>query len=170
MITGEHLGLELTLDDLDGENKAFFGWLAKGELRLQRCPENGLMRYPPTSRCPFSGSPEAEWVKVEPRGTVYSYTEVHHAIQPAFKPHTPYMILLVELDAQKGAPMPEDGLRVVGNLATPDGDMAPPEMVAKVGIGSRMRMVFKPIGEGIAQPMWTLDEDADQPEPWRYPD
>ena len=171
MITGEHLGLTLTIDGLDIENAAFFDYLAKGELRLQCCTENGLMRYPPTTRCPFSGSPDYEWVAVAPKGTVFSYTEVHHAIQPAFAAHVPYMILLVELDVQKGEPTEHDALRVIGNLATPEGEMAPPEMVSGVGIGSRMRMVFKKIGEGIAMPMWTLDETAEQPEaPWRYPD
>jgi len=170
-ITGEHLGMTLTLDDLDVENTAFFGHLANGELRLQRCPENGLMRYPPATRCPFSGSAEYDWVPVDARGTLFSYTEVHHAIQPAFRAHLPYMILLVELDIQRGAPTEHDGLRIVGNLATPDGELAPPGMVAQVGIGSRMRMVFKPIGEGIAMLLWTLDEDAEQPEaPWRYPE
>ena len=43
------------------------------------------------------------------------------------------------------------------------------KVVAKVGIGSRMRMVFKDLGPGLSLPMWTLDEDAEQPEPWRYP-
>jgi len=33
-----------------------------------------------------------------------------------------------------------------------------------------MRMVFAPVGEDFALPMWTLDESAQQPDtPWRYP-
>ncbi len=80
------------------------------------------------------------------------------------------MLLLVELDTQKGKPGEHDGLRVAGNLVTPDGELAPPEMVARIGIGSRMRMVFVTVGEGFALPMWTLDETATQPaKPWRYP-
>ncbi|MCG8691180.1 MAG: OB-fold domain-containing protein, partial [Minwuiales bacterium] len=110
------------------------------------------------------------WKPVEGRGTVHSYSEVHHAIQPAFKAFTPYLILMVDLDTQLGRPTEHEALRVVGNLATPDGDLAPPEMVAKVGIGSRVRMVFKDVADGIAIPHWTLDGDAEQPEtPWRYP-
>ena len=57
--------------------------------------------------------------------------EVHHAIQPAFKAHTPYLVLLVDLDTQKGKPTEHEALRVVGNLATPDGKLAPPEMRQK---------------------------------------
>ncbi len=168
-ITADHLGMTLTIDDLDHENKAYFGYCAKGEFRLQRNPNNGLFRYPPTTRCPWTGDAEAEWVAVEPKGTVYSYNEVHHAIQPAFKAVAPYMLLLVELDTQKGQPSEFEGLRVAGNLVTADGEMAPPEMVKQIGIGSRMRMVLKKISDEIALPMWTLDEDAEQPaKPWRY--
>ena len=74
---------------------------------------------------------------VEGKGTVHSYTEVHHAIQPAFKKHVPYLILLVELDTQSGKPTPTEALRVIGNLTTPDGVLASKERVARVGIGTR---------------------------------
>ena len=77
---------------------------------------------------------------------------------------------MVELDTQRGRPGPDDGVRVGGNLVTADGELAPPELVAQVGIGSRMRMVYVDAGEGIALPMWALDEDAGQPVPWRYPE
>ena len=108
---------------------------------------------------------------VSGRGTVYSYGEVHHAIQPVFRQFSPYSLLLVELDEQRGTPGEYDGLRLQGNLATADGEMAPPELVEAVGIGSRVKVVFKDIGPDIAVPLWVLDEDAEQPaQPWRYPD
>ena len=86
---------------------------------------------------------------VEGKGAVHSYTEVHHAIQPAFKAHTPYLVLLVDLDTQLGKPTEHDALRVVGNLATPDGKLAPAEMVKRVGIGTRVRMVFSDVTAGL---------------------
>src|SRR5690606_20313449 len=95
--------------------------------------------------------------------------EVHQAIQPAFREYTPYLILLVDLDTQKGEPTEHEALRVAGNLVTPDGALAPPEIVRQVGIGTRVRMVFVTVGEGFAIPQWTIDEDAEQPVPWRYP-
>jgi len=101
---------------------------------------------------------------------VHSYAEVHHAIQPAFKGHTPYMMLLVDLDTQKGAPSEHEALRVAGNLLTADGEFAPPEMIKRVGIGTRVRMVFKNVTDGFSLPHWVIDEDAEQPAaPWRYP-
>ena len=90
--------------------------------------------------------------------------------RPVFRAHTPYLLLLVELDEQRNEPAEFDGLRLQANLATAEGELAPPEVVRTVGIGTRVKVVFKDIGEGIAMPLWTIDEDAEQPdEPWRYP-
>lgn len=168
-IKAEYLGMPLSIDALDGENLAYFQYCAEHDFRLQLCPFCNLLRYPPTTACPWCMSAEASWVSVEGKGTVHSYTEVHHAIQPAFKTHTPYLVLLVDLDRQKGLPSEHEALRVVGNLTTPAGTLAPPEMVERVGIGTRVRMVFSDVAPGLALPQWTLDEDAEQPTPWRYP-
>lgn len=169
-IKADYLGMPLSLDDLDGENLAYFKHCAAHDFHLQQCEVCSLLRYPPTTACPWCMSPKAKWVPVEAKGTVHSYSEVHHAIQPAFKAHTPYLILLVDLDTQKGKPTEHEALRVVGNLATPDGRLAPPEIVKQVGIGTRVRMVFANVAPGLALPQWTVDERAAQPDaPWRYP-
>jgi len=166
----EYLGMMLTIDDLDRENREFFAHCAAGEFRLQRSLRGGLLRYPPTTACPWTGERESEWVPVAGTGTVHSYGEVHHAIQPAFKDKLPYLILLVDLDVQNGQPGPHDALRVGGNLVTPDGRFAPPAEIRRVGIGTRVRLVLANIGPGFALPQWTIDEDAEQPaHPWRFP-
>ena len=169
-LTAQYLGMPLQVDHLDGENLTYFKHCAEHSFHLQCCEACNLYRYPPTTACPWCASPKAVWKPVEGRGTVHSYSEVHHAIQPAFKAATPYLILLVDLDTQKGRPTQHEALRVVGNLATPDGKLAPPDQVAKVGIGTRVRMVFSDVTPGLAIPQWTIDESAAQPEkPWRYP-
>ena len=169
-IKGEYMGMMLTIDDVDKENREFFGHCAKGDFRLQKGKESGLLRYPPTTACPWTGERDYDWVSVEGKGTVHSYAEVHHPIQPAFKEKVPYMVLVVDLDAQKGAPTEHEALRVAGNLVTTDGEFASPEMIKSVGIGTRVKMVFTEITDGFAVPHWMVDEDADQPEsPWRYP-
>lgn len=169
-LTGEHLGIPLSVDELDIENVAYFEACARGEFRLQKCKACGLLRYPPGTACPWCTGMDFEWTLVEGKGEVHSYGEVHQAIQPQFRAHTPYLILLVDLDTQKGTPTPDEAIRVIGNLVTPEGEMAPPELVRNVGIGSRVRMVFARAGENMAIPQWTLDENASQPEhPWRYP-
>jgi uncharacterized OB-fold protein len=169
-IQATYLGMPLDINDLDVENLAYFKHCAAGSFHLQRCEACGLLRYPPTTACPWCASPKSAWVPVDARGAVHSYTEVHHAIQPAFKAHTPYLILLVDLDTQLGKPTEHEALRVVGNLVEPNGKLAPRDMVQRVGIGTRVRMVFSPVTDGLALPQWTIDEAAAQPaEPWRYP-
>jgi len=169
-LQGTHLGMNLTVDDLDVENVAFFGHCAKHDFHLQQCDDCKLLRYPPTTACPFCTCLESTWIPVEGKGTVHSYGEVHHGIQPQFQQRTPYLILLVDLDTQKGAPTEHDALRVVGNLVTPAGELAPKDQVERVGIGTRVKMVFNDLSPGLSLPQWTIDEEAPQPKPWRYPD
>ncbi len=169
-IAADYLGMPLSIDELDAENLAYFRHCAAHDFHLQQCGACQLVRYPPTTACPWCMSPQSTWVPVDGKGAVHSYTEVHHAIQPAFKAHTPYLVLMVDLDTQKGKPSEHDALRVVGNLATPDGKLAPPELVKTVGIGTRVRMVFSDVAPGLSLPQWTIDETAQQPaKPWRYP-
>jgi uncharacterized protein len=169
-IQGNYLDMSLSIDDLDHENLTYFKYCAQHDFHLQKCDDCGLLRYPPTTGCPWCSSPKATWTAVAGKGAVHSYGEVHHAIQPAFKTKTPYMVLLVDLDTQNGKPSEFEALRVVGNLATSQGELAPPAVVRSVGIGTRVRMVFADVAEGLSLPQWTIDETAAQPEkPWRYP-
>jgi uncharacterized protein len=167
-IKADYLGMPLSIDELDAENLAYFKYCAEHDFHLQLCESCDLLRYPPTTACPWCMRREAKWVPVEGRGAVHAYTEVHHAIQPAFKAFTPYLVLLVDLDRQKGRPSAEEALRIVGNLATPEGKLAPPDVVGRVGIGTRVRMVFSDVAPGLALPQWTIDETAQQPKAWRY--
>jgi uncharacterized OB-fold protein len=168
-VQGTYQGMSLSIDDLDKENVTYFKHCAAHDFHLQKCDECSLLRYPPTTGCPWCASPNATWTAVEAKGEVHSYTEVHHAIQPAFKGHTPYMILLVDLDVQKGQPSEFEALRVVGNLTTQDGTLAAPEIVRQIGVGSRVRMTFSDVGSGLSLPQWTIDTEAKQPaQPWRY--
>jgi uncharacterized OB-fold protein len=170
-IQAQYLGMPLSIDALDVENLAYFKHCAGHDFHLQKCDGCGLLRYPPTTACPWCMGAKSSWTPVEAKGAVHSYTEVHHAIQPAFKGHTPYLILLVDLDTQKGKPTTDEALRVVGNLTTLEGKLAPPDQVKKVGIGTRVRMVFSDVAPGLSLPQWTIDEDATQPDkPWRYPE
>src|ERR1041384_4069525 len=149
-IEGHYLGMGLRIDDLDVENVEYFKHCAAHDCHLQAGAQCNRLRYPPTTACPWCMSRESVWKKVEGKGAVHSYTEVHHAIQPAFRAYVPYLILLVDLDTQKGKPTADEALRVVGNLATHDGKLAPPGLVRTVGIGTRVRMVFADVSDGLS--------------------
>ncbi len=165
----EYMGMTLHLAGTDEVNRTYFAHCARHDFHLQACAACDLLHYPPSAGCPWCGGAEQVWKPVEGRGTVHAYHEVVQAIQPGFKPHTPYLVLLVELDTQRGMPSEHEALRVFGNLVTPQGRMASPEEVARVGIGSRVKVVYTDIGEGFSVPQWTLDDGVEQPVPWRYP-
>ena len=168
-LTGEYLGMDLYIADNDTENLAYYEFCAARDFRLQRWKSNGLLSFPPGTANPWDGTPDFEWAPVEGRGAVMSYCEVHHPIMPGFRDRIPYQVLLVELDTQRGAPSEHEAIRIIGNLANEDGELASPEQVQAVGIGTRVRMVFVDVGESFAIPQWIVDETAEQPEkPWRY--
>ncbi len=81
---GEYLGMQIHFDDLDRDNVEFFRHCGRHQLHLQRCSDCLLKRYPPTTACPYCGAPGVTWEPVAGHGTLYSYGEIHHAIQPAF--------------------------------------------------------------------------------------
>ena len=169
-IEANYLGMPVELNDRETYNVEYFGYCACRDFRLQCCDACGLCRYPPSHSCPWCAHAHSHWKPVPGVGTVHSYMEVHHAVQPAFRTHTPFHILLVELDFQRARPGPHDALRLVGNLTTADGVLAPYSLAESVGIGTRMRMAFTPVAPGLSLPQWTVDETAVQSAaPWRYP-
>ncbi len=166
----EYLGMTVNINELDHENREFYQHCARHDLHLQCCDDCELLHYPATTACPYCGSSKQTWKPVDGRGTLYSYGEVHHAIQGNFREHVPYLLLLVELDTQRGKPGEFDGIRLTSNLVDAEGELAPPEMVKQVGIGSRLRIVYKDVDENVSIPLFTIDEDAKQPpDIWRYP-
>lgn len=169
-VEGNYLSMYLQISDLDQENRAYFAHCATHDYHLQACEACNLLRYPPTTACPWCSERKSRWVSVEGRGTVHSYEVVHHAVNPALRPFAPYMTLLVDLDTQNGVPTKHEALRVIGNLVDEGGALASPELISRVGIGSRVKMVFVDVAEGLAIPQWMLDPDAQQFKPWRYED
>lgn len=168
-IVSDYLGMSLEIDPLDQNNITYFKYCNQGNFHLQKCNDCNMIRYPVGNGCPWCANPHFSWVPVEGKGEVYSFTEITHAIQPGFQNYLPYLVLIVELDAQKGVPSKLESLRVVGNLATSNGRLASPEMVKTLGIGTRVRMVFRTITTEFAIPQWTLDDASNQPEKvWRF--
>jgi uncharacterized protein len=87
-----------------GPSAEFYEFLARGELRLQRCAACDVWRHPPRHRCAACGSTEVVWERASGRGRVFTWTITHRAVDPAFTP--PYAIVVVEL---------EEGPRLIGN-------------------------------------------------------
>jgi hypothetical protein len=158
--------MTLLIPDNDTEWKDYFAAARRHRLTVRACAACGLLRYPPTHACPWCMDLGWTWKEVSGRGTIYSYEVVVHAIQPGFKELAPYVVVLVELDEQRGAPTPDEALRIIGNLVRPDGAM---EADANAAIGKRVRVVFQDLADHLALPQFTLTDEPSQGRVWRLP-
>lgn len=162
----EYKGMNLIMPATDLEIRPMFAAAAQGRLVLRRCTDCGHLRYPPGGGCPWCSSLAGEWAEVSGNGFIYSYEIVCQAIQPGFAEWTPYAVVLVELDEQRGVPEPDTGLRMIANLVTPD---FRPEPQENVGIGKRVRVIFQPLDDGVALPQFTLTDEAPEGRVWSFP-
>jgi len=162
----EYRGMALIVPENDSEWHGYFQAAREGRLVLRRCESCGLLRYPPGAGCPWCQALEWTWQAVSGHGTIYSYEIVVHAIQPGFKEWAPYPIVVVELDEQRGTPTPDEALRIIGNLVTPDFKA---EAESKVAIGKRVRVVFQDLSSDFALPQFTLTDEPSIGRVWSLP-
>lgn len=163
---GDFYGMEIVLADTDTEFRPYLEEIARrGRLVMRRCASCGLLRYPPGAACPWCMSLEGDWAEVSGRGTIYSYEVVTQAILPGLAVNVPYVVALIELDEQRGAPEPENGLRIVANIVGPDGS---PEAEENVGIGARVEVVLVDLAPDAKLPQFQL-AGGEQQAVWRYP-
>jgi uncharacterized protein len=160
-------GMSLVVPDNDSEWREYFAHARAHRLVARQCVACGLLRHPPTHACPWCTALEWRWQELSGRGTIYSYEIVVHAIQPGFKEATPYPVVLVELDEQRGRPTTDEALRIVANLVRPDGTF---EDERNVAIGRRVRVVFQDLGDELALPQFTLTDEPPDGRTWRLPD
>jgi len=100
----------------------------RGELAIQRCSGCGTFQWGPEWICHACHSFDLTFEPVRPRGRIYSWERVWHAVDPRLIDSCPYLVVLVEL--------PEaGGVRVVGNLL---GDSS-----QSVTIGAAVDAVFE---------------------------
>ena len=127
----------------DRDTASFWEAQNRHELQFQRCLRCRTLRYPAGPLCPECRSFDFEWITSAGRGTVYSYTVVHHQAHPAFA--TPYTVLLVEM---------EEGPRVVSQLRAAAG--------APFGIGSPVRLEWEDDPHQTL-PVFVLEDQATGP-------
>jgi len=162
----QYRGMTLLIPDNDTEWKDYFAAARRHRLMVRACAACGLLRYPPTHACPWCMALGWRWQEVSGRGTIYSYEVVVHAIQPGFKELTPYVVVLVELDEQRGTPTPDEALRIIGNLVRLDGTLEEQENVA---IGKRVRVTFQDLADHLALPQFTLTDEPPTGRVWWLP-
>ncbi len=85
------------LPPVNEENKPYWEYCRRHELRMQKCTECGHIRFPVSILCPRCHALESEWVKLSGKGTVYSFTVYRVAYHPAFKDDIPYVLAIIQL-------------------------------------------------------------------------
>jgi len=90
---------------LGHDNAWWWEGIKRGELLLQKCSGCATLRHPPRPMCGKCQSTKWETVAAKGRGTLYSFTVVHHPKFPGFE--YPLVCGLVEL---------EEGTRIVSNV------------------------------------------------------
>ena len=122
---------QVPVPDLGNPNFApFWEGTRAGELRIQKCSRCDAHRWPPRITCRNCGSTDVEWTRVEPRGTLYTFTIVGRPTAKGY-PSVPYTVGFVTLDQ---APR----VRIVGNVV----DIDP----SAVTIGMALKGRFVPAG------------------------
>lgn len=84
--------------ELGGNERDLPFWDAcrDGRFLLHRCGVCSRS-YWPASRCVAHGDQAMAWVESSGRGTLYTYTVMHHAYTPAMKGKTPYVVGVIAL-------------------------------------------------------------------------
>jgi uncharacterized OB-fold protein len=102
-------GLPIPVPERNGLSAPFWTGLREGLLKVQRNPRTGVYQFPPQWIAHDTQTFELDWVEVEPKGVIYSWTRVWHPVHPSLRDACPYIVVVVELpDA--------GGVRMLGNL------------------------------------------------------
>lgn len=126
-------GLPVPTPPDDGLGHEYYEAALRHELVVQRCNACGAFQWGPEWICNACHSFDLGWQQVPGNGRVYSWERCWHAVHPALKEATPYLVVLVEL--------PGAGhVRMVGNLL---GDP-----MHDVAIGANVEAVFEDHAEG----------------------
>src|SRR5262249_8845150 len=120
-------------DRADIDTAQFWTGTDRDELQVKRCDDCSHPHWPPRGGCPYCGSGKLQWVRVAPRGKLFSWVVVHRSQTPGFDTEAPYAVVLVALD---DAP----GVRMVGNLTGATLD--------KLKAGLAMEAMFTPSADG----------------------
>ena len=162
----EYRGMNLIVPENDSEWREYLKTAREHKLVMRKCAACGLLRHPPSRGCPWCADLGWSWQEVSGRGTIHSYEIVVQAIQPGFRDWTPYPVVLVELDEQRGRPTPDEGLRMIANLVRSDFS---PEREENVAIGKPARVLFQDLSPEIALPQFTLTDEPPAGRVWRLP-
>jgi uncharacterized OB-fold protein len=91
--------LEVIIRQVGGDpaDLPFWQGCREGRLMLHRC-EICQRSYWPASRCIDHGDTAMGWVAGSGRGSLYTYTVLHHAYTSSMKDKLPYVVAVIKLE------------------------------------------------------------------------
>jgi uncharacterized OB-fold protein len=119
--------------------RPYWAACAEGRLIVPRCGECGRCFFRPEFACTHCASQQWSWVESAGKGSLYSFSVVHRAPSTAFP--LPYVLAAVDVD---------EGFTMFSNVVGCD--------PGGIRIGMRLRVVFRPVRDGIQLPMFQPDE------------
>ncbi|MDY6842666.1 MAG: Zn-ribbon domain-containing OB-fold protein [Thermodesulfobacteriota bacterium] len=105
------------------------------KLLIQKCKNCKSYRHYPRPMCPHCNSTDTEWVKVNGKGTIYTWTVTAQPFHPAYVNCVPYAVVVVLL---------EEGIRMASNIV----DCNPEDLY----IGMPVEVIFENVTEKISLP------------------
>ncbi len=94
---------EFPLPDVNWEpTREFWAGAARGQLLITRCEMCGHYVWYPEPPCRYCGGTRLSWNQVSGRGTLFSWSVLHHAWIPQFAEQLPFVSGLVALAEDPG--------------------------------------------------------------------
>ncbi len=120
---------------------------AKGRLQVQKCGSCGHVQHYPRTMCSTCWSEDLQLVDAAGTGTIFTYTVVHQPGHAAWRPQTPYVLALIQLD---------EGPRMMSNIVDVPVD--------QITVGARVHLTPTPAADsGPPTLMFTLTNPAAAP-------
>src|SRR5829696_1546529 len=108
MSNDHYIPAEMAIVDINEVNQGFYEACRAHQLTVQRCTACNHAQHPPRAVCSRCHSFDLAWSPVSGRGTVYTYTIIHHPIGPV-RDRVPFNVVSVELEDG-------DGVRMTSNV------------------------------------------------------
>jgi uncharacterized OB-fold protein len=99
----------MSAPDVTPDFRPFFEATGRDHLAFPQCEECLRFHWYPLQRCPHCTSPNLTWTRVARRGSLYSWTMIHHPFTEADAARVPYLVGLVDIAAA-------DGVRLVVSI------------------------------------------------------
>lgn len=125
---------------LEGLTAEFYAFCRRGELALQRCLGCANWRHVPRNMCGHCGSASWQWERSSGRGTIYSITKVHRALDPVLQERAPFFCAVVEM---------VEGVRIVAEVLAHSAGVTPQ-------IGAPVTVQFVDIAENVTLPKFRM--------------